>query len=198
MNTSTALVILDGQNDFLSEGGVLHEAIRAKEGEPSLLEKLNTLIARARDCGMTIINTRITFSEGYPEAGEDPYGIFAAVKETGGFIEGSWGAETAEGLDVQPDDLVFEKHGMSAFLNPEFEAQLKQRGITKLILAGLLTDACVECTMRAAYDKGYEVLAVDEAIAALDPSKHRSTVDNSFPLFSKATSTEELAAACGQ
>ncbi|MAI60950.1 MAG: hypothetical protein CBB87_00490 [Micavibrio sp. TMED27] len=189
---TTALVILDGQNDFLTEGGVLYEAIQAAENGPGLKDRLNSAIAAARSAGAAVINTRITFSEGYPEVTHNGYGIFAAVGETGGFIKGTWGSETAEGLDIENGDTVLEKHGMSAFLNPEFEKMLKERGITTLVLAGLLTDACVECTMRAAYDKGFEVYNLTDATAALDSAKHKATVEGSYPMFAKAVTVDEF------
>ena len=189
---TTALVILDGQNDFMSEGGVLYEAVKSTETGSNIEEKLNSILAAARGKGMQVINTLVTFSEGYPEAGENPYGIFAAVGQTGGFIKGTWGAETAEGLDIQDSDIVIEKHGMSAFLNPEFEKTLKERGIKTLVLAGFLSDACVECTMRSAYDNGYEVYSLTDAIAALDSNKHKTTVEASYPLFSKNMTSENF------
>lgn len=189
----TALVILDGQNDFLSEGGVLHDAIQGTNNGPEMTERLNRIIAIARDKGMPVINTMVAFSEGYKEAGEHPYGIFAAVGETGGFLKGTWGAETAEGLDVNTSDIVLEKPGMSAFLNPEFENILKTHGIQSLVLAGMLSNACVECTMRDAYDKGYEVYSLSDAITALDSQTHDATVEQSYPLFSKSLTITEFA-----
>ena len=189
---TTALVILDGQNDFLSEGGVLYEAVKSTETGSDIKEKLNNILAAARRSGMQVINTLVTFSEGYPEAGDSPYGIFAAVGQTGGFIKGTWGAQAADGLDIQDNDIIIEKHGMSAFLNPEFDKTLKERGIKTLVLAGCLSDACVECTMRSAYDNGYEVYSLTDAIAALDSNKHRATVEDSYPLFSKNMTSENF------
>lgn len=189
---ATALIVLDGQNDFLNEGGVLYEAVSSTESGRGIKDKLNEVIAAARDKGIQVINTRVTFSEGYPEAGETPYGIFAAVGQTGGFIKGTWGAETADGLDIDANDIVLEKHGMSAFLNPELENILKEKGITTLILAGMLTDACVESTMRNAYDKGYEVYSLTDVTTALSNEKHNATVEDSYPLFAKNMTKQDF------
>ncbi len=194
---TTALVILDGQNDFLTKEGVLHDAIQANEAGFGLLDRLNRAIAVARGAGASVINTEITFSDGYPEMGCAPYGIFAAVRQTGGFIAGTWGAKTAEGLDIAEGDPVFDKHGMSAFLNPDFERFLRERNIKTLVLAGLLTDACVESTMRDAYDKGFEVYSLSDATAALSSTKHQATLEHSYPLFSKILTTAELAESFG-
>lgn len=189
---TTALIVLDGQNDFLNEGGVLYEAVSSTESGRGIKDKLNEVIASAREKGIQVINTRVTFSEGYPEAGESPYGIFAAVGQTGGFIKDTWGAETAEGLDIGENDIVLEKHGMSAFLNPELERILKEKGIKTIILAGMLTDACVECTMRSAYDSGYEVYSLVDATAALSSEKHKATVEQSYPMFAKTLTTKSF------
>ena len=89
-------------------------------------------------------------------------------------------------------DIVLEKHGMSAFLNPDLEKILKECGIKTIILAGMLTDACVECTMRSAYDNGYEVYSLVDATAALDSDKHNTTVEGSYPLFAKTMTTDSF------
>ena len=146
--TNTALIILDGQNDFLSQGGVLYPVILNTINGPQLLQRLNRAIAAAREKGMLVVNTSVAFSEGYKEAGEAPYGIFASVGATGGFVKNTWGVETAEGLNIQEDDIFIEKAGMNAFINPEFEVTLQKHNINTMILAGLLSNACVECTMR--------------------------------------------------
>ncbi|MEM7516674.1 MAG: isochorismatase family cysteine hydrolase, partial [Planctomycetota bacterium] len=188
----TALVILDGQNEFLTQGGALNAPIEAQNEGAPIVDTLNDWIAAAHARGMLVIDTKIVFDPGYPEAGASPYGIFAAVKDSGGFQRGSWGAETAEGLKLQDEDLVLEKPGMSAFLNPQFEQELKARGIENLILTGMLTDACVECTMRSAYDRGYQVYAATDAMRTLDPGKHHATIEQSFPLFSRPLALSEL------
>jgi nicotinamidase-related amidase len=189
---SAALVVLDGQNDFLTKGGVFYDAIQRQDGDENLVDSINAWIETAHQRDVGVINTHIVFDEGYPIAGDSPYGIFAAVKESGGFLRNTWGAETAEGLRFGQHDKVFEKPGMSAFLNPEFEQELERTGVRTLILAGLLSDACVECTMRTAYDKGYEVRVADRATRTLDPAKHAATVEQSFPLFSKTIELNEL------
>ena len=66
----------------------------------------------------------------------------------------------------------------------------KEKGITTVILCGLLTDVCVEATMRIAYDKWFEVFTVTDATATLDVNKQEATVETSFPLFSKPVNTE--------
>jgi len=193
MNTNnSALLIIDGQNDFLSEGGAFYKAVRPVANENHLLQKLNDAIAKARLANMTIINTAVAFSDGYAEAGNSPYGIFAAVAQSGGFLKGTWGAQSAEGLNLYDEDIFLEKTGMNAFLNKDLSIILKEKNITHLVLAGLLTDACVECTMRYAYDKGFEVSVLTDATATIDPNKQKSTIENSFPLFSKPMTTAQF------
>jgi len=194
MNTkNSALLIIDGQNDFLTEGGALYEAVRPVADENNLLQNLNDAIAKARLANLTIINTAVAFSDGYAEAGDSPYGIFAAVAQSGGFIKGTWGAQSAEGLNLLDEDIFLEKAGMNAFLNKNLNKILEEKNITNIVLAGLLTDACVECTMRYAYDNGFEVSVLTDATATIDPDKQKSTIENSFPLFSKPMTTEQFA-----
>ncbi len=193
MNTNnTALIIIDGQNDFLTEGGALYEAVRPVADENNLLKNLNDALAKARLANMTIINTAVAFSEGYSEAGDSPYGIFAAVAQSGGFLKGTWGVRSAEGLNLEEQDVLLEKAGMNAFLNKDLESILAEKNIGHIVLAGLLTDACVESTMRYAYDRGFKVSVLTDATATIDPNKQKMTVENNFPLFSKSMTTAQF------
>jgi len=194
MNTkNTALLLVDSQNDFLSPEGKMHGAVKAVLEEHDMPNRLNMLIGACREHGVQVIHTPISFGEGCPEAGSSPYGIMAPVAQSGAFITGTWGAKVAEVLDQAESDIVIEKHRICAFEGSELESALRDRGIETLIVAGLLTDNCVEATIRIAYDKGFEVFAVTDATATLDPDKQKLTTEQSFPLFSKPiTHTEAL------
>lgn len=192
MSDTTTLIILDGQNDFLSPEGALYDGVKDGLKANNVVDNINLAIKAARQSGTKIINTVVSFSPGYPEAGNAPYGIFASVGASGGFIKGTWGSESAETLDIEESDTVLEKAGMSIFLNPETDNILKTNGTETLVLAGLLTDACVEGSMREAYEKGYEVIALTDAMTTLSIEKHQATVDNSFPMFSKPMTTNDF------
>ena len=56
-------------------------------------------------------------------------------------------------------DIVIEgKSGLDCFASTNLDFILRQRGITDLVIAGFLTNCCVELTMRSAYEKGFRVV----------------------------------------
>ncbi len=189
---TTALILVDPQVDFLNPEGKLFGAVEAVSKENHLVNRLNQLLDVAHDKGFTVIFTPITFQPGYPEAGTEPYGIFAPVVQSGAFISGRSGAGISNLLHRAESDLVVEKNHINAFEDTNLEATLKNRGIDTIVLAGLLTDICVASTMRSAYDKGLTVYTIKDATATLDAEKQRAAIDFQFPFFSKPITTREF------
>jgi len=89
----TAFVFIEYQNEFCTEGGKLHEAVKECMDETKMLEKSSKLAEYARDSGCTIIHAPISFEKGHQEIADKPYGILANVKEGGAFTSGEWGAD---------------------------------------------------------------------------------------------------------
>jgi nicotinamidase-related amidase len=71
----TALVLIEYQNDFTSEGGVLHGAVNDVMESTGMLDNTRRLVEAARAAGATIVHAPITFAPGYGELADHPYGI---------------------------------------------------------------------------------------------------------------------------
>lgn len=181
----TAVVLLELQNDFLTEGGKLHPLLKALLDEYRVINYLNRLIEGGRARGMLIVHAPIQFSPDYREMRHAPYGIMKMVKESGALIRGTWGAEIAPAIDRQDSDTVIDgKFGMDAFFGTNLDFVLRAHGITAVALAGQLTNICIGSTMRSAYDRGYQVLGITHATASVGREQHRSSILNSRPIFS--------------
>jgi len=185
----TAILVLDPQNDLTDPYGKLFPATEAVLNEFNVINNINTLTGHYRDAGATIIYSPIVFLEGYPEAGESPYGVIASVIESGAMIKGTWGGGIDAAFDKRDGDIVIERSAIIAFEGTGLEQKLKERSINTLILVGLLSDVCIEGTMRAAYSKGYEVYTLTDATATMSLQKQDITRKHSFPLFSKMIDT---------
>jgi nicotinamidase-related amidase len=186
---NTAIIVLDPQNDLTNSSGKLFPATEAVLNKYDVINNINTLTRQYRDAGATIIYSPIVFSEGYPEAGENPYGVIASVIESGAMIKGTQGGEIDASFDKRGGDIVIERSAIIAFEGTDLEQRLKDKGINTLILVGLLSDVCIEGTMRAAYSKGYEVYTLTDATATMSIQKQDITREHSFPLFSKVVDT---------
>ena len=190
----TALVLIEFQNDFTTEGGTLHDAVRAVMQSNGMLENTIHAVEKARALGVTIVYVPIRFVEGYGEMRAEPYGILKGVKDSNSFVKGTWGAQITDLLAPKTDDLVIEgKRGLCGFESTNLDWVLRSRGITDVALAGFLTNCCVESTMRVAYEKGYNVVTLTDCTATLSQEEQEHAIKKNFPMFSRpATHTDWL------
>ena len=193
MNTSkSALILVDCQNDFLAENGVLYPAVADSLNANDTIQNINRSIKSARAQGVPIIFTSMSFSEDYSEMGESPYGILATVKQSGAFVRDTWGSAIAEGIDVSEEDIIIQKNTMCAFKQTNLKDILEKQGITRLVFGGLVTDLCLETSIRSAYDMGYEAISLTDCMASISQTAHNNSVEENFPLFSKPMTHESF------
>lgn len=188
---NTAIIILDPQNDLTSPSGKLFPATQGVLEKFNVIKNINQLTEKFRDAGATVIYSPIVFSEGYPEAGKNPYGVMASVIQSTAMIKGTNGAEISPQFQRKPEDIVIERNAIIAFEGTDLGRILKEKGITTIVLCGLLSDICIEGTMRTAYSKGFEVFTLSDATATLSLEKQGITTEHSYPLFSKVINTQE-------
>ena len=103
-------------------------------------------------------------------------------------------ADLIEELGARPGDLRISKQTWGAFHGTALDAQLRERGVTQLVLTGVSTSAGVETTARAAYEHGYHVVLAVDAITDTDAATHDHTVGRIFPKLGQTTTTGEVAA----
>ena len=155
---TTAVVLIEYQNDFTSEGGGLHDAVRPVMERTEMLANTARVVEAARAAGVTVMHAPITFAEGYNELGKHPYGILNGVVDGGVFVKGTWGAAIVDELTPAEGDIVIEgKRGLDTFASTSLDFILRSKGITTIVLGGFLTNCCVESTMRSGYENGYQV-----------------------------------------
>jgi len=188
----TAVVLVEYQNDFTTEGGVLHGAVKTVMDQTDMLTHTKALVSAARAAGATIIHSPIQFAAGYYEITRHPYGILKGVVDSNAFVKGSWGAEIVGDLTPADGDIVLEgKRGLDAFASTNLDFILRSKGIETVALAGFLTNCCVESTMRSAYERGYEVITLTDCVAGTGPEEHANAITYDYPMFSKPmTSTD--------
>jgi nicotinamidase-related amidase len=189
----TAIVLIEYQNDFTSDGGALHGAVRGVMESTGMLENTRRLVDAARAAGATIVHAPIGYVPGYRELALHPYGILKGVVDAGAFVKGEWGSEIVDALAPQEGDVVLEgKRGLDSFGTTNLDFILRGRGITTIALGGFLTNCCVESTMRSGYEKGYEVITLSDCVAATSPEEHENAIRFDYPMFSEVRSSKEL------
>lgn len=194
--SETACVFIEYQNEFVTVGGKLHDAVKDCMASTNMLENSVNLATAAREAGCTIIHVPISFDPGHNEISKKPYGVLAGIKEGGAFTAGSWGSEIANEMRPQPGDQVAKgKTGLCGFESTNLDFLLRQRGIKNVVLGGFLTNCCVESTMRAAYEKGYKVYTLKDCVAATSTAAQDATLEHNFGMFSVPTTSGAILAA---
>jgi len=95
-------------------------------------------------------------------------------------------------LEQQPSDYIVTKQRVGAFIGTSLDDYLRQRGVTQVFLTGVATTAGVESTARSAYDHGYNVVLVVDAMTDRDADAHRHSVEKVFPRLGETDTTENV------
>jgi len=92
----------------------------------------------------------------------------------------------------QPTDLFITKRQWGAFYGTELDQQLRRRKIRTILLGGVATNFGVESTARAAFDRAYELVFVEDAMSTLSAPAHQFAVTNIFPRMGRVRTTEQV------
>jgi nicotinamidase-related amidase len=191
----TALLVVDMQNDYCAPGGASDQNGRDLTMIRSIVPRLRGLIDAARAVGITIVWAKYTLGPGSaglsgPEIlrrGHNFRGADATVK-------GTWGHEVIAELPYRPDeDLVIEKRRVSCFVGTDLDTCLRGQGIKTLVVTGVMTQTCVETTVRDAMCYDYYVAVVDDCCASGAPAQHETSIRNmaTFLRHDEAITTAE-------
>jgi len=175
----TALVIIDVQRDFAAPDGLLGQWGADLSSVPPALDRAEALIAAARRAGVPLLYVLL---ETRPETDSEALRQFMARRgidpDTGPAIcrAGTAGAEPYR-LLPQAGDLIVRKVLYSAFSGTDLAETLKARGIDTLVLTGLTTDCCVDCTARDGFHQDFNIFLAHDACAAPDPDTHAGALN---------------------
>ncbi len=104
-------------------------------------------------------------------------------------------AEPVPEFGSDPRDLVIAKPRWSAFDGTSLDAELRRRGITTVILGGIATNLGVDSTARAAFERHYDQVLVEDTMTAFDERAHALTVETVFPLIGRVRRHDQVIAA---
>jgi nicotinamidase-related amidase len=177
---NTALVIIDMQRDFVEPGGFGETLGNDVTLLQSVVPPLKKVLDTARAVGMTVIHTR----EGHvpdlsdcPPAklnrGEPSLRIGDPGPKGRILVCGEYGHDIVDELAPLPGELVIDKPGKGSFHATTLQAELVERGITRLVVTGVTTEVCVHTTVREANDRGYECLVLSDCTGSYFPEFHR-------------------------
>lgn len=101
-------------------------------------------------------------------------------------------ADLVPELEQQPEDYIVTKERWGAFIGTSLNDYLRQRSVTQVFIVGISTSAGVESTARSAYDYGFNVVLVVDAMTDRSEDAHRHSVEKIFPRLGETDTTESV------
>jgi len=188
----TALVLIEFQNEFCKAGGKLYDGVKDEINRQGTIINAVKLAEGARKKGLLVIHSPFIFNKEYFEKHEMT-GIVKAVADGNAFRAGTWGVSIIDELTPQQNDKVINgKCTLCGFNGTNLDNLLKSAGIKNVIIAGFLTNLCVESTARTAYDKGYKVYVAKDATAASSSEDQTFTEERIIPFVGQLLTVEQL------
>merc|ERR1712048_642009 len=191
----TAVLFIEYQNEFTSEGGKLHGAVKEVMEATDMLNKSVLVAEAARAAGARVFHAPISFAHDSSDNPNKGLGILAGCCKDSLFTTGTWNAEICDVMKPKSGDVVVVgKKGLDAFPGTDLEAQLMAHGIETIALGGFLSNCCVESTMRTACEKGFNVVTLTDCTATTSKEGHRAATDGTYGMFSAPMTAEAFIA----
>lgn len=175
---TTALVLVDLQNDFLHPDGAYGRASQHADMIAALPARLAPVADAARNSGLTIVSTHFTLVP--DQAGEpmisDHLRKLRPFLGKGDFLPGGWGQQLID--DLQPAHFSVEKVAFSAFYMSRLEWVLRRAGIETLVFTGIVTNGGVASTLRDAHVRDFHCILLEDGCGAFSQNAHDSSIQS--------------------
>jgi ureidoacrylate peracid hydrolase len=150
---TTALVLIEFQNDFTSDGGTLHGAVKGVMDSTNMLANTVETVKGAREQGATIVFMPISFTDDYNELAPSPYGHPQGSWTANRSARAPWGAGDRRRPQAAAEDIIVEGKARPVRLcqhQPRLHPAQPQR---QTVASAGSANVCVESTMRI--EKGW-------------------------------------------
>lgn len=177
----SALIVVDMQKFFLDP-----ESPTFTCGGAAIIPNLKKLIASFRAVGRPVIYTcHVHHPDGWDA------GIMKWWWE-GMCLEGSEASRVHDEITPDPSEKIIYKHRYSAFYNTDLETVLRCRGITDLVITGIMTNLCCESTARDAYFRDYRIFFLADGTGSVNEDMHLASLLNLAFGFAYVTTTQAI------
>jgi ureidoacrylate peracid hydrolase len=201
----TALLVIDMQRGFLEPGAALEVP-----GGREIIPNLGGLIDACRRRSVPVIFTQFVYETAIPCLRGDPFGMEhlpARPGEPTGFGRPSGNCLVPPGAEPGPDsgeivtdlaprpgDLVVRGHTYDKFYGTALDLALRGQDIRYLVITGVVTEICVNCTLLSAANRDYRVTAVCDGVAGPCPDLQDACFEIWRRKFARLRNAEEIIA----
>jgi nicotinamidase-related amidase len=180
LDAQTALVLIDLQNGIVGAPTTPHSGADVVARAVELADAFHAHEA-------PVVLVRVTIAADGSDAAP---GRTQAPGRTGTAPEG-WDVVVDE-LSGHPGDITVTKRSWGAFYGTDLDLQLRRRGVTQIVLAGVATSIGVESTARAAHEHGYHVTLATDAMTDMSAEAHQNSIERIFPRLGETGTTAEI------
>jgi ureidoacrylate peracid hydrolase len=175
---TTAVIVIDMQNDFGAKGGLFDRAGLDISMIQRAVAPTAEVLAAARNAGLKVIYLNMGFRPDLSDLGtpDSPnrvrhlmFGVGKTLQAPDGtesrfLIRDTWNTAVVSELTPEDGEIAIYKHRFSGFYETEFDAVLKKFAIKSLIITGCTTSVCVESTVRDAMFRDYQCILLTDCM----------------------------------
>jgi len=188
----TALLLIDIQNDYCSEGGNSDKVGRDISNLKEIPSRVKPLLQAARNCGVLIVHVMMTYySTRIVESGPWLRMFYkkllsegknldeldhASSLLIGGKIEGTWGWQAVDEVAPKAAEIIVRKHRSSAFIGTDLDMILRTNEIRSVVSVGVATEGCVDSTARDAQFFDYYSIIIRDCVATGNSKVHEAAL----------------------
>ena len=172
-----ALLVIDMQNAFCHPDGSFAQLDMGLEGADLAVRNAAVAVAQARRAAIPVVFTRHVYRPGRADEGRALIRNSPALAGINGLAAGFWDADMVDELGCGPEDLVVDKVRFDAFQWTSLDPLLRGLGVSELIVCGVVTNLCVETTVRSAFMRDYPVTLLADCCAAKTRRLHELSLE---------------------
>ncbi|MBA2874678.1 cysteine hydrolase family protein [Thermaerobacillus caldiproteolyticus] len=140
---NTALIIIDIQNDYFPNGKM------ELEGSVEASQRARQLLSFFREKSLPIFHIQ----------------HISTRSDATFFLPNTEGVQIHKNVEPFPNEVVIQKNYPNSFRDTKLLEQLRNKGINRLVICGMMTHMCIDATVRAAFDFGFECIVIHDACA---------------------------------
>ena len=172
-----ALLVVDMQNGFCHPDGSFARIGLGLEGADTAVRNAAVAVGQARQAGLPVVYTRHLYRPGRADEGRALKQNSAALAGVNGLAAGTWDADVVDELGCRSGDLIVDKVRFDAFQWTSLEPLLHGLGVAELVVCGVVTNICVETTIRSAFMRDFPVIMLADCCAAATRRLHELSVE---------------------
>jgi nicotinamidase-related amidase len=178
------LILIDLQQGIVGRETAPHSAAKVVANAVQLAN-------RFRELSATVVLVHVKFAADWKDALRTPVDSSFAMNPAQ--MPANW-AQIVPEVGPKPGDLVIAKHQWGAFYGTELDLQLRRRGVKGFVIGGIATNFGVESTARDGWERNYEIVFAEDAMAGMTAEAHQFAVSTIFPRLGRVRSTAEVLA----